>query len=472
MGIFWIYGIILLGFLVLFLKSRGGFSAAAGYLRQQFFQGKNVSEDVLKKALLVLFGATLLAAGLSLSNIYTDTVREGYLAREGQEGLDYEATLRMETEAGSQRIGVLVEAQSYTLAEARDILKKAEEAAFAGALGGQEERHVSEDLQLPERVEGLPVSVSWVSGDIDVLGWDGKLAANLPPEGVEVELVANLVFDGKVSETANAAPTRAAEASVAPKGTAEANATPEELLSRTASRVLRVFPREAAVGEEDKIRAAIAEANAAESERLILPEEIDGQKVRWVREDGDVGVTVLFLGLVLGLGLILNSFQKAGKAAEERQRQLALDYPYVISRLTLYLGAGLSLRNAFLRMAETYTEALRQGGERREAMEEVRRTATELRNGHPETEAIRRFGERSGNARYRTLAQLLLQHISRGNRELVLLLAEDSREAFEERKKAARIRGEKAGTQLVFPMLLMLGVVIAILMVPAVVNFM
>ena len=123
-------------------------------------------------------------------------------------------------------------------------------------------------------------------------------------------------------------------------------------------------------------------------------------------------------------------------------------------------------------MAGTYEEALRKGGEKREAMEEIRRMAAELQNGTSETEAIRQFGERSGNARYRTLAQLLLQHLSRGNRELAILLAEDSREAFEERKKEARIRGEQAGTKLVFPMLLMLGVVIAILLVPAVVNFM
>ena len=132
----------------------------------------------------------------------------------------------------------------------------------------------------------------------------------------------------------------------------------------------------------------------------------------------------------------------------------------------------MSLRSALVRMAESYEEALRRGGGKREAMEEIRRTAADLRNGAPETEAIRQFGERAGNARYRTLSQLLLQHLSRGNRELPLLLAEHSREAFEERKKEARIRGEQAGTKLVFPMLLMLGVVIAILMVPAAVNFM
>ncbi|MGX8704400.1 MAG: type II secretion system F family protein, partial [bacterium] len=271
-------------------------------------------------------------------------------------------------------------------------------------------------------------------------------------EGAEVELLLHLTFDGKVS------------------GVDEADA--DSALSRDARRRLRVFPKPETLNETEKLRDAISSANAPESERVVLPETVDGQKVRWIREGKDPGVTVLAIGLVLGIGLLFNAVQQAGKAAEERQRRLSLDYPYVVSRLTLYLGAGMSLRSAFVRMAGTYEEALRGGGGKREAMEEIRRVAAELQNGASETEAIRQFGERSGNARYRTLAQLLLQHLSRGNRELAILLAEDSREAFEERKKEARIRGEQAGTKLIFPMLLMLGVVIAILLVPAVVNFM
>lgn len=483
----WLYGIVLAGFAVLFLLSRGGFRASAAFLKKRFFTGQPISEETLKKALLALFAANLLAAALSASYAFTDTVGEGYLLREERDGLDYEAVLRMETEEGSRRVGIVVEAQSYTLKEAEKILAEAETWAFAEALGENKEGRVTKDLHLPSVYERYPVSVAWVSGDLDLLEWDGRIGERVPPEGAEVELSVTLTFDGRVAEgTRDLADARPAEetrdlsdASLAEETRDLPNARSAEetqklsdaLLTRHASRMLRVFPKQVVLDEEGRIRAAIADENAPDSERVVLPEEIDGQAVRWARDGGDPGVTVLALGLVLGVGLLLNAIQKSGKAEKERQERLALDYPYVISRLTLCLGAGLSLRSAFGRMAADYENALSRGGERREGMEAIRKAAAEIRNGASETEAVRRLGEHAQNPRYRALSQLLLQHLSRGNRELALVLAEDSREAFEERKKVARIRGEQAGTKLVFPMLLMLGVVIVILMVPAVVNF-
>ena len=451
MAVFCVYGAMLLGFLGLFLAARGGFRAAAAFLSRKVFTGQRIPEEAIRKALMAVLAATLLSAAVSVLHIQSDTVRDGYLEREGQGGTDYEASLRMETEEGSRRIDLVVEARSYTAEEARGILRASEERAFALALGENPAGHVAEDLHLPGSDPEEPVSYAWVSGDTDLLGWDGRLADGIPAEGADVELLLHLAFEGRVSGT-DEEMTNAA--------------------SRDARRTIRVFPKPKQSAGTDAVREAITSANAPDSERVVLPETVDGQPVRWTREGGDPGVTVLALGLVLGVGLLLNAVQKAGKAAEERQRRLSLDYPYVVSRLTLYLGAGMSLRSAFVRMAGSYEEDLRRGGGKREALEEIRRTAADLQNGAPETEAIRQFGERTGNARYRTLSQLLLQHLSRGNRELAILLAEDSREAFEERKKEARIRGEQAGTKLVFPMLLMLGVVIIILMVPAVVNFM
>ena len=59
----------------------------------------------------------------------------------------------------------------------------------------------------------------------------------------------------------------------------------------------------------------------------------------------------------------------------------------------------------------------------------------------------------------------------RGSRELIDLLSTEAEEAFEERKRKARILGEKAGTKLIFPTMLMLLVVIAVIMTPAFVSF-
>ena len=94
-----------------------------------------------------------------------------------------------------------------------------------------------------------------------------------------------------------------------------------------------------------------------------------------------------------------------------------------------------------------------------------------MEKGISELEAYEHLGSRTDAVKYKTLATLLTQNLRKGSRELVNLLEQEAADAFEERKKQARILGEEAGTKLLFPMILMLGVVMAILMVPAFVQF-
>ena len=55
--------------------------------------------------------------------------------------------------------------------------------------------------------------------------------------------------------------------------------------------------------------------------------------------------------------------------------------------------------------------------------------------------------------------------------ELIALLHHEAAGAFEVRKNSARKMGEEAGTKLLFPMIMSLGVVIIILIVPAWMTF-
>jgi hypothetical protein len=47
----------------------------------------------------------------------------------------------------------------------------------------------------------------------------------------------------------------------------------------------------------------------------------------------------------------------------------------------------------------------------------------------------------------------------------------ESRNAFEERKQTARKQGEEAGTKLLLPMMLMMGIVLVIIILPAYFSF-
>ena len=92
-------------------------------------------------------------------------------------------------------------------------------------------------------------------------------------------------------------------------------------------------------------------------------------------------------------------------------------------------------------------------------------------SGIAEAEAYRRFGERCGQMKYKTFSTLLIQNLQKGSRRLGDILEKEAMEAWEERKRKARVLGEAASTKLLVPMVMMLLVVMAIIMIPAFLSF-
>ena len=69
---------------------------------------------------------------------------------------------------------------------------------------------------------------------------------------------------------------------------------------------------------------------------------------------------------------------------EARKRQLALDYPEVLSRLTIFLGAGMSIRTAWDKIALEYNMMAEQGRRRkRHVYEEMYETSCQMKGGVP-----------------------------------------------------------------------------------------
>ncbi|MBQ0058605.1 MAG: type II secretion system F family protein, partial [Lachnospiraceae bacterium] len=179
------------------------------------------------------------------------------------------------------------------------------------------------------------------------------------------------------------------------------------------------------------------------------------------------GILIIFVGLIAGAALYGNTYFKAGEQKNQRKESMIRDYPYIVSKLVLLLGAGLSMRHAFDQIRRDYQSSLRQGGQTRAGYEEIGRMCADMDQGIPEEEAYRRLGQRCDLALYRTFSVLLVQNLKRGSQEVIDLFVREAENAFEERKKRARIQGEKASARLLMPTILMLGVVMVILMVPA-----
>ena len=146
---------------------------------------------------------------------------------------------------------------------------------------------------------------------------------------------------------------------------------------------------------------------------------------------------------------------------------MQLDYPEIVSSLALLIGAGMTVPNAWLKIVRDYKTQKEETGRKRYAYEEMVLTVHEMESGVSQTQAYEHFGRRCRLPCYNKLATMLSQNIRKGAANLPILLREESADAFEERKHLARKMGEKAGTKLLVPMMMLLGITMVIIMVPA-----
>ena len=237
--------------------------------------------------------------------------------------------------------------------------------------------------------------------------------------------------------------------------------------------------------EETRFRGEIentlkaAEKESSEENIFSLPSEAKGVALVWKEQLEDASSGILFMGMLICVCAWYMMDHRLHEQTVERSRQLAIDYPQLISRIVLYLGAGMSVRNVFYKCASDYrsrkeAEGKRKAGNKngvRYLYEEILLVCNELDSGIPEAEAYMHFGRRCRSRQYTKLCSLLVQNLRRGNDTLLAVLQEEAQSSFEERKNLARELGEEAGTKLLLPMMIMLGVTMLIIIIPAYFSF-
>lgn len=329
--------------------------------------------------------------------------------------------------------------QTYQKDELPEVFKKAGEKLEKTILGKNKSlEEVRYDLNLTERLPDTGIDVAWEVGSYEVMNICGELQQeNLKEEGELVELTAILSYG-------------------------------EEEAVHTF--YAHVFPPKQTKKQKEiqKLKELVQkqDAETSDSPNLILPHEIGGKNVKWKYPKEHRAPGILLLGAVGAGGIYMQEKQKRKQKIEDKQRQLTLDYPQMISQLTLFLGAGMTVRNTWYKMVREYESQSQRKGVRA-VYEEMSYTMHEMQGGVSEGECYERFGNRCGLPAYRKLGLLLSQNLRKGTRGLADLLKRESAEAFEDRKKLARRLGEEAGTKLLGPMFLMLAVVLIVIIVPA-----
>ena len=287
---------------------------------------------------------------------------------------------------------------------------------------------VSEDLYLPERMSAYPFTLTWSSDNPQILSESGTL---LRQSSVSVRLtltVSYYSFERVVNF---------------PVTVAEKPPEYEEVVERTAEQA-----EEASRGENV----------------ITLPEEINGEKVVWKtkRKGGNLWAAGLGIGAAL-----FYWFGTEWQQKKEREKKIAVmeeEYPAIVNKLTLYLGAGLSIGNSWKKIAE-------KGYGKNPVYEEMLYASREIEGGVSEAAAFENFGKRVGQKHYVKLTALLTQSLQKGNTQLFNTLRQEVTALSEERSAASRRKGEEASTRLLFPMMLMLAMTMVLIMYPAFLAF-
>ena len=431
------YILILAAFCILFVRARGLFSAAARYLHvRSEALARYISEETMKRMLFILFAANLLGAFMTWRDAESDTAAKGYLVRNeyGSDGGEAELTVTLDGE--KQDVELPLAARRMDRIELRKVLADRAGKLEKMILGDMDAGHVDRDLTLPEKAGNPSVKISWDTSNAALMDWEGILGPEVPPEGAEVKLTATLSIE-------------------------------EEEVEKEIK--LKVYPRPMNDIEklQQEVRNAVQEANDETEETVHLPENVGGKKAVWSQRQGNTGMILLLFGFLIAALYAYSKVRAGEKEAEKRDEEMLIDYPNIVSKLVLLLTAGMSLRKAFARIRTDYRDTLRHGAPKRAGYEEIVRMSLEMEHGVSELVAYENMGKRCRVNVYRTFSTLLVQNLTKGGDEMAAILSREAQEAYEDRKKRARILGEEAGTKLLLPMLLMLAIVMAILMIPA-----
>ena len=181
-------------------------------------------------------------------------------------------------------------------------------------------------------------------------------------------------------------------------------------------------------------------------------------------------LVLLLSGAVLSAAMLYYPIQKQNEKEKKRKEALSRDYSQMITLLSLYMTAGLTLRSSWEQIVRTYEAERREGGKEKPVYEEMLTTWRDLKGGMYEDRAYGNFGRRCALPEYLRLGGLLETYVQQGNKELLLLLEQEASASLSQALQEVRKKGEQTGTKLLLPLLLLFALTLLLVMVPALIS--
>lgn len=389
----------------------------------------NLKTDQKKLQKLILCGGILLTVMLGIQAVCDRQLPNGneLLKKKAGEGA-YEQTVMAQLQEKEVLVTVAVEEQLFTREEAETMLQQAE-TVLDELLKAQNESlsKVETDLYFADSLPDLYVEVEWTD----------KLPGYFYSDGTfreDVELSAPV--EQKVSAILSC-----------------------QQYVRDYEAVLTIYPKERTLEEQ------LLEQTKEDFRAVRLPEKYQDQQITWKKPMDLTFVYVGILTLTAVVFLYIGNARDEKQIKKQRMEALDKDYAQVVSKFTMLLSAGLSVRNAWERIVYLNKET------DRPVYIEMNISVQELQKGVSELEVYERFGVRVGLVHYKKLMALFISDKKRGSMNLLEAMNGEMLQAWEEQKRRTRQQGEKTGTKLLLPMMGMLAVVFMMIMIPAFLSF-
>ena len=451
------------------------------FLQKLRQQAQATPAEIRKQMLLCISASLLLTILVFFLGLQDGTLKEGFrLPRSGYGGSKQYITLEVSglTKDTSVPLDITVSPKRYTEEEAdavfREIYEQLEELVVAE---GESFANLQHDLHLMTKLPKYGVELSWdFYPELDpamseqqeaarayyrkyrhLMDSDGTLHNETLPPGTVVTGYLSLIMSTDI---------------VPENVDGEAKYLKTQYHSAPYRIYVGIVPRE--LSRYESLLLQLQQAITAEDEgslgenMLSLPTEIDGQRIFYSEHEDRSYLLLPLLGVIAAMAIYMRQGQARRTEKKQREALLMLDYSELVSKLMVYIGAGLTVRNALETISQHFDALIARGIKAdRPLYQELRTMVIQFRRNMPESEIYLSFGRRVNLKPYTKLVSLIEQNRMNGARNLRAMLELEMEDAFEQRKTTARRLGEEAGTKLLLPLFIMLGIVMIIVIVPA-----
>ena len=307
-------------------------------------------------------------------------------------------------------------------------------------LGGNESlEQVTEHLILPGYVEGYPFDIYWESDNEQLLDTVGTVNRGGLEEDCVVILTAVCYYGDWIWE-----------------------------------RQFGVLVQKEVLTDEERYKRALeaflkkSESEERQDETWELPTSFEGEALQYKLIQNDYSLLwAACLVFVAGIAVWFGQDYDLRADKDKRQAVFQTEYVSFVSSLSLYISAGLNLQAAMGCCVADYKKRKEPGHLLREALQQFEKN---IQNGYSFTGAMEYFADCTDHVDYRKLAGILNQGMLNGAQGLAVQLEKEVDKVREEKRRQCKVAGEQISTALIAPMMLQLGIVIALIMIPAFTN--